>query len=162
MYCMSHLQNDVTPPSARQRIKRQNALFECQTRDSFLNVWENTDVTRKITRVFCTTRWRQSIDYREWDVAACKSKDCDGMDSHSSDVLISFCLQLMMTLSYPWRTWLWITTYNRYRQTELQVPRSRYSRNTARYICLCYSIRCRRPSWILNSANRRNFCKLLP
>ena len=36
-----------------------NASFVCQSRDSFLNAWENTEVTRAITSMlFCTMRWR--------------------------------------------------------------------------------------------------------
>ena len=51
-YTLSHLEND------RDRTLH-NASPVRQSRDSFLNAWENTEVTRAITIVlFFTTRWR--------------------------------------------------------------------------------------------------------
>ena len=59
LYTLSHLENDRDVTQRVEGYTLQNASFVRQSRDSFLNAWENKEVTRAITSVlFCTTRWR--------------------------------------------------------------------------------------------------------
>ena len=65
-YTLSHPENDRDITDRVQEYTLQDASFMRQSRCSFLNAWENTQVARAMTSVFLrNTRWRQGLSRGE-------------------------------------------------------------------------------------------------